>query len=94
MWSLWWVWGIAALALATVEVLAPAYIFLGFALGASVVALLFLVGGPLGGALAGSLPLTLLVFAILSLVAWIALRRVVGVRKGQVKHWDRDINDD
>jgi hypothetical protein len=26
-------------------------------------------------------------------VAWLVLRRVVGVREGQVKLWDRDIND-
>ena len=32
-----------------------------------------------------------LVFAVLSLVAWIVLRRVVGVKDGQVKVWDKDI---
>ncbi|OYW52268.1 MAG: hypothetical protein B7Z31_12860, partial [Rhodobacterales bacterium 12-65-15] len=38
-------------------------------------------------------PMLFLVFALSSLVAWLVLRRVVGVRKGQVKVWDRDIND-
>jgi hypothetical protein len=30
---------------------------------------------------------------VVSVVAWLVLRRVVGVREGQVKVWDRDIND-
>ena len=91
IWSIWWVWIIAALLLATLEVVAPSQIFLGFAIGALGVGLA-LWGGVLG--LAKSLPLTALVFAILSLVAWIAVRRLVGVRKGQVKVWERDINED
>lgn len=91
MWSVWWVWIVGALALAFVEVLAPAQIFLGFAVGAALTGLALLIGVP---GLAGSLPATLLVFAILSLVAWITIRRVVGIRKGQVKVWDRDINED
>jgi membrane protein implicated in regulation of membrane protease activity len=91
MWSVWWVWIVGALVLAFVEVLAPAQIFLGFAVGAALTGLALLIGVP---GLAGSLPATLLVFAILSLVAWITIRRVVGIRKGQVKVWDRDINED
>lgn len=94
MLALWWVWAVAALALATLEVLAPGFLFLGFAIGAALVAILLLVGGPLASALAGSVPLTLVVFAVLSGIAWIALRKGVGVREGQVKHWDRDINED
>jgi hypothetical protein len=38
--------------------------------------------------------LTLVVFAVFSLIGWIGLRRTMGVRKGQVKTWDRDINED
>lgn len=91
IWAIWWVWIIAALLLATLEVVAPAQIFLGFAIGALGVGLT-LWGGLLG--LANSLPLTVLVFAILSLLAWIAVRRLVGVRKGQVKVWETDINED
>ena len=30
---------------------------------------------------------------IAQLLAWLALRRTMGVRKGQVKLWDKDIND-
>lgn len=91
MWSVWWVWVVGALTLAIVEVLAPAQIFLGFAVGAALTGLALLIGVP---GLAGSLPATLLVFAILSLVAWITIRKAVGIRKGQVKVWDRDINED
>ena len=91
MWSVWWVWMVAALALAFIEVLAPAQIFLGFAIGAAVTGLGLLIGVP---AMTASLPLTLVVFAVASLVAWIVVRKVVGVRPGQVKVWDRDINED
>ena len=34
-WSLWWVWMVGALLLAILEVMAPAQIFLGFAIGAA-----------------------------------------------------------
>ena len=34
-----------------------------------------------------------LVFAVLSLVAWVVLRRSVGVTRAQVKVWTEDIND-
>jgi len=34
-----------------------------------------------------------LIFAVLSLVAWLILRRVVGVTKSQVKVWKDDINE-
>ncbi len=94
MWGLWWVWAVAGLVLGVLEALAPGYVFLGFALGAGLVAAILLFGGPLASWLAGSLPLTLVVFAVLSLLAWVALRRILGVRKGQVKVWDRDINED
>ena len=94
MWALWWVWLSAALALGILEVLAPGYIFLGFALGAAATGLVLLVGGPMTLWLAGSLGWLLVFFAVVSLVAWVVLRRVLGVRDGQVKIWDRDINED
>ncbi|MHA7887625.1 NfeD family protein [Roseicyclus sp.] len=93
MWAAWWVWGVAAVVLAIAEVLVPGFVLLGFAVGAGVVALLLLVGGPLAVWLGGSLPVLLLVFAVVSLVAWLGLRRWVGVYRGQVKTFDRDIND-
>ncbi len=90
-WSLWWVWMVGALLLAILEVLAPSQIFLGFAVGAAGVGLALLVGIP---GLAGSIPAMLLTFAVLSLLAWLALRPLLGVRKGQVKHFRHDINED
>jgi len=89
----WWVWGAAALVLGCLEMLLPGFILLGFAIGAGVVGALFLVGGPVALWMAGSLPLTLVLFAMLSLVAWIALRRVFGLPAGQVTTFEKDIND-
>jgi membrane protein implicated in regulation of membrane protease activity len=90
IWLSWPVWMIAALVLGFIEVLAPAFIFLGFAIGAALMGVALLV---FGDALALSLPMALLLFAVLSLISWIVLRRVLGVREGQVKVWDKDIND-
>lgn len=88
IWAFWWIWVVAGFALGVLEVIVPGFIFLGFAIGA------VLVGAGLGlGVLGGNLAVLLLVFAVASLIAWIALRRTLGVRAGQVKLWDRDIND-
>ncbi|WP_461306384.1 NfeD family protein [Albidovulum sp.] len=89
LWQEWWIWMIAGAVLAIFEVLIPGFILLGFAIGAAAVGLLLWLG-----VLGASLSVLLFVFAIVSLLAWLALRRVVGVRQGQVKIWDRDINDD
>jgi membrane protein implicated in regulation of membrane protease activity len=88
IWSLWWVWMAAALILGILEMVIPGFIFLGFAIGAAGVGLLVWNWG-----LALSLPLLLLIFAALSLVAWLILRQVFAGPKGQVKRFDRDIND-
>ncbi|WP_375266197.1 NfeD family protein [Planktotalea sp.] len=90
MWTSWVLWMIAAVALAILEVFAPSFIFLGFAMGAAVMGLILLVGGSV---LSLSLPMTFLVFAVVSLLSWVALRQLLGVRKGQVKVWEKDIND-
>jgi membrane protein implicated in regulation of membrane protease activity len=87
MWAVWWVWIAGGFALGVAEVLLPGFIFLGFAAGA------VLTGVLLGIGLSVSLPLTLLIFALLSLASWIALRATVGVKTGQVKVWHDDIND-
>jgi membrane protein implicated in regulation of membrane protease activity len=89
----WWVWATAALVLAVAEVILPGFVLLGFAIGAGVVALVLLVGGPLAVWLAGSVPVLLLVFAIVSLLAWLGLRRWLGVYKNQVRTFDHDINE-
>ena len=86
-WAVWWVWVVFGVALGVLEVLVPGFIFLGFAIGAVVTGALVFVG-----LLGGSVPVLVLVFAVLSMVAFLVLRRVVGVTKGQVKVWDKDIN--
>lgn len=88
LWAEWWVWMIAGAVLAALEVAVPGFILLGFAIGAAVTgALLWL------GILGGSLAVLLFVFALAALAGWAALRRVLGVRRGQIKLWDRDINE-
>lgn len=88
-WLVWWVWGIAALVLVIVEVLLPGFIALGFGIGAGVIAALILVVPDFS--LAPSL--MLLLFAALSLGAWLVLHRLFSLPSGQVKHFDHDIND-
>jgi inner membrane protein len=83
----WWAWVVLGFALGVLEILAPGYIFLGFAIGA------IITGALVGFGLPASLPALILIFAVASVVAWLVLRRTMGVREGQVKVWDRDIND-
>ncbi|MBO9452804.1 hypothetical protein J7426_21230 [Tropicibacter sp. R16_0] len=87
LWSVWWVWMAAALLLAIIEVLAPGFIFLGFAIGAAVTGLLLLILP-----ITWTLPVLALIFAALSLAAWLILRRSFALRTGQVKHFEDDIN--
>lgn len=88
IWTIWWVWVLAGVALALLEVLVPGFVFLGFAIGAA------LTGLALGIGLApGNAALLALVFALLSLAAWVILRRAMGVGRGQVKLWKDDINE-
>lgn len=86
--ALWWAWAAAALILAILEVLVPGFIFLGFAIGAMVVALILLSLG-----LVLTLPLLILIFAALSLVAWLILRRMFSLPRGQVTRFHDDVND-
>jgi membrane protein implicated in regulation of membrane protease activity len=90
----WWVWVAAGIVLGILELFAPGFIFVGFAVGAVAVGLLLVVGGQVSAILAGSISVKLLVFALASLVAWLVLRRIEGERKGQKKLWDTDINED
>jgi membrane protein implicated in regulation of membrane protease activity len=83
----WWAWVILGFALGVLEVLVPGFIFLGFAIGAVVTGVLVGLGVPAGPTA------VILIFAVVSVLAWLVLRRAVGVREGQVKIWDRDIND-
>ncbi|MDJ0857834.1 MAG: hypothetical protein QNJ03_02060 [Dinoroseobacter sp.] len=93
LWQEPWVWLAGGLALAILEVVIPGYIFLGFGIGAALTGVALIFAGP-EASFAQSLPLLILCFAILSLVSWLGLRRVLGIRAGQVKTFDRDINED
>lgn len=85
----WWAWVVFGFALGVLEVLVPGYIFLGFALGAIATGVIVGIGlGP------SSISALVLIFAVASVIAWLVLRRVMGIRTGQVKIWDKDINDD
>jgi len=85
--QIWWVWICLALVLGLIELLAPATIFLGFALAAFVMALVVFV---LPGLAA---PVLLAVFAFLSLVAWIVLRMAFRKQTSGARIVTRDIND-
>ncbi len=87
IWQEWWVWAAAGIGLAILEMLVPGFIFLGFAIGAAAVSLLVLVGPSIG------LPALLVSFAIISIAAWLIMRRAFGVRGGQSKRFDTDINE-
>ncbi len=84
----------AALVFAILETLAPFFVLLGFAIGAVLTGLLFLLGvaGP-AGMILHSLPAALVMFAVFSLLAWLVLHRIFTIRRGNVKIWDKDIND-
>ena len=89
IWALWWAWCAAALVLAILEVLVPGFVFLGFAIGALACGILLaLFGGQVLGLFA-----LFFVFAGLSLIAWLLLRRYFALPSGQVKTFDHDIND-
>jgi membrane protein implicated in regulation of membrane protease activity len=88
LWTEWWVWMSGALILATLEVLIPGYIFLGFAIGAGMMGLLILLGISAKG-----FAITLVTFAVLSLISYLVMRKVFELRTGQVKVWETDVND-
>lgn len=88
LWTEWWVWMSGALILATLEVLIPGYIFLGFAIGAAAMGVLILLGISATG-----FALTLVIFSVLSLISYLLMRKYFALKTGQVKIWDTDVND-
>ena len=82
----WWAWAAFALVLAILEVLAPGFVLLGFAVGAALVSVLVWINVGL------SLIWLSLLFAVASLVAWLVLRSVFQLKTGQVRTFDEDIN--
>lgn len=91
LWAIWWVWIVAALVMGIIEIFVPAFFFLGMATAAAIIGLGLAVG--VLGLIGVSLPILLFIFAAISLVGTILLRRWLGVRRGQVKTWHTDIND-
>ncbi len=89
LFATWWVWLAAALGLAILEVLAPGFVFLGFAIGVALVGLLLLI--PAATTLSPSL--LLLIAAGLSLAAWLILRQSFNLPGSTPKTFDHDIND-
>lgn len=93
LWNQYWVWFTFALVLAVLEVLAPGYILLGFAMGAAGVGVVFATGFWPAEPMMASLPLTLAIFGGASLLSWLVLRKFFGGGRTPVKIWDKDIND-
>lgn len=93
MFATWWFWVAGGLALAIVEVFVPGYIFVGFAVGAVLTGAFMALGLPGSGWMMAAPTNALVVFAVVSVVAWFAMRKGLGLRRGQIKRIDRDIND-
>lgn len=91
--SLWWVWIAAGLALAILEVIVPGFLFAGFAVGAVLTGAIIGLGIPGAAWMSASLINALVIFAVVSVIAWLAMRRLLGVRHGQMKRIDHDINE-
>jgi len=85
--SLWWVWICVSLALGVIELLAPGFIFLGFAIGA------LIMSGIVAVFTITNVPALLALFAILSLIAWIALRAAFRNQSSGARIVTHDINE-
>ncbi|MDO5613245.1 MAG: hypothetical protein Q4G14_08390 [Paracoccus sp. (in: a-proteobacteria)] len=88
MWQNGWIWLNAALLLAALELALPGWFFIGIALAVALMGMALLAGLWTGG-----LPMALVVTAVLSGVIWLILRRALPRSRGEVRIWDRDIND-
>jgi membrane protein implicated in regulation of membrane protease activity len=87
-WAQPWLWVVAGAVMAGAEMLLPGFVLLGFAAGAVLVA-----GLTWLGLLGNSLPLMVLVCTVAAGVVWALARKLAGVRPGQSRIWDRDINE-
>lgn len=88
IWMNGWLWLIAALVLAAVELLVPGWVFMGLAASVGLMGVLMLAGIWTAG-----LPVTLVVTALLSAAIWLVFRRIWPSTRGDVRIWDRDINE-
>lgn len=89
IWMNGWLWILAALVIALIELFLPVWVFLGIAIAVLIMGVAILLG-----LWSGSLPLALIVTALLSGVVWLFLRRIMGTTHGQVRVWKTGINDD
>lgn len=85
--SVWWIWICISLAVGVVELLAPGFIFLGFAIGALAMA------GIVALFTIGNVAALLALYAVLSLIAWIALRAAFRHQSSGARIVTRDINE-
>ena len=85
--TLWWVWICVALGLGVIELLAPGFIFLGFSIGALIMA------GIVALFAISNTAALLAVFAVLSLVAWILLKAAFRKQSSGARIVTRDINE-
>ncbi len=88
LWQQPWVWIAGGIVLGLLEMLLPGFILLGFAVGAAVTGILIW-----SGLIVPSLPVLLLITGVVAAITWFLARRLLGVRKGQTRIWDRDINE-
>lgn len=86
LFGVWWAWVVLGAGLAVLEVLVPGFIFLGFAIAAVIMAAVVGFGVNFSPAIA------ILIFAVLALAAWLALRAIFGTAEKDVKVWRDDIN--
>lgn len=83
----WWAWVAFGIILMLLELIVPAYLFLGFGFGAVVAGIALALG------ITMSAQYLMLLFAIASLISWVLLRQVFKLPSGSVKLFNRDIND-
>jgi membrane protein implicated in regulation of membrane protease activity len=88
LFSEWWFWLSAAAVLGIIEVLVPAFVFLGFSIGALAVGLVLATG-----IVALSPAWSVALFALLSLAGYFLLRIALGKSRGDVRVVEKDIND-
>lgn len=85
--TLWWIWICIALGVGILELLAPGFIFLGFALGAVAMAAI------VATVSLGNIPAILAIYAVLSLIGWIALKAVFRKQSSGARVVTEDINE-
>ena len=78
-----WLWLIAALALAAVELLVPGWVFMGLAASVGLMGVLLL-----SGLWTAGLPVTLVVTALISALAWLVFRRLWPAGPGERRDSD------